>query len=308
MSLKQVPYEFTDVPIQDRPLEKMTHDDFTSVTKVKVDGTLALYDAFASPSLRFFLSLSSVSSIVGASAEANYNAGNAVQDALAHRGLPGPGATRFLTVNIGWSEGAALTTTDETRQGALRRAGFNVIGAEELTRFFDHVLGGAMERESSLSHAIIGFDADSLAGATAHNGTIHSALFNHVRHATRAADASQSGASGQGSGAEGAAGSGQVFEQVVSEGDAEAIKNFISHAVVVQLARLISVDMGSIDARQGSILSLGLDSLVAVELRNWIMRQFDAPMQSSEILANQTVHGLAEKITARSKKAVAAAA
>ncbi|KAI3395682.1 hypothetical protein diail_979 [Diaporthe ilicicola] len=296
----------------DRPLELMTHDDFTSVTKVKVDGTLALYDAFASPSLRFFLSLSSVSSIIGASAEANYNAGNAVQDALAHRGLPGPGATRFLTVNIGWSEGAALTMMDETRQGALRRAGFNVIGADELTHFFDYILEGAMDPNTNLSHAIIGFDAASLAGATAHNGTIHSALFNHVRDANGAAgdDAAQSTTgAGQGSGAEGAAnGGGQVFEQVVSEGDMEAIKNFISHAVVVQLARLISVDMGSIDARQGSILALGLDSLVAVELRNWIMRQFDAPMQSSEILTHQTVHGLAEKITARSKKAVATAA
>lgn len=292
----------------------MTHDDFTSVTKVKVDGTLALHDAFASPSLRFFLSLSSVSSIIGASAEANYNAGNAVQDALAHRGLPGSGATRFLTVNIGWSEGAALTMMDETRQGALRRAGFNVIGAGELTRFFDYILGGAMDPSANLSHAIIGFDTDSLAGATAYNGTIHSALFNHVRDASRTGGdgttAQSTAGAGQGSGAEGAAngGGGQVFEQVVSEGDVEAIKNFISQAVVVQLARLISVDMGSIDARQGSILALGLDSLVAVELRNWIMRQFDAPLQSSEILTHQTVHGLAEKITARSKKAVAAAA
>ena len=56
--------------------------------------------------------------------------------------------------------------------------------------------------------------------------------------------------------------------------------------------------------RQGSIMAQGFDSLVAVELRNWVMRQFDAPLHSTEILANQTVHILAEKIATWSKKVV----
>ncbi|KAH8198331.1 hypothetical protein TruAng_007486 [Truncatella angustata] len=287
----------------DRPLELTTHEDFLNVTKVKVDGTLALHRVFASRDLRFFLSLSSVASIVGAQAEASYSAGNTVQDALAHQRLPESNETRFLTINIGWSEGAVLTQADETRQGALRRAGFSLIPVEELMRFFDYILGTAMSSDASPSQAIIGFDAESLDGATAHNGTIQSALFSQVRDVGRASEVN---AAEEGAGA--TAGSGKTYEQVIAEGDTEAVSDFISYAVTRQLARLISVEVGSIDARQGSILALGLDSLVAVELRNWVTRQFDAPLQSSEILANQTVHSLAEKIATRSKKAVGVSA
>ncbi|ERF68064.1 hypothetical protein EPUS_08500 [Endocarpon pusillum Z07020] len=291
--------------MNDRPLELTTYDDFTSVTKIKVDGTLALHRAFASSELTFFLSLSSVSSIVGASAEASYNAGNALQDALAHQGKQHSGKTRFLTINFGWIDDAVLTMNDETRQGALRRAGFSLFSARELTRFFDYILGAATDPNSSLSQAIIGFDTESLASATAYNGTIHSALFSQVRDLRRDIGVTPVE---EGSGVEASAGSWQTFEQMISDGNTEAVTDFISCAVRAQLARLISVDAGSIDAHQGSIMALGLDSLVAVELRNWVMRQFDAPLQSTEILANQTVHTLAEKIATRSKKVKCVAA
>lgn len=286
--------------MNDRPLELTTYNDFTSVTKIKVDGTLALYRAFASPGLRFFLCLSSVSSIVGASAEASYNAGNALQDALAHQEQDHARKTRFLTINFGWIEDAVLTAGDETRQGALRRAGFSLTSSKELGRFFDYILTAAVDPKSTLSQAIIGFDAESLAGATAYNGNIHSAMFSQVRDPRRALGPEE------GTGAETSANNGQTFEQVIADGDTEAIANYISIAVTAQLARLISVDASSIDAQQGSILALGLDSLVAVELRNWVMRQFDAPLQSTEILANQTVQTLAEKIVTRSKKTTGA--
>jgi acyl carrier protein len=272
------------------------------VANTKVDGTLALHRTFASPNLAFFLSLSSVSGIIGTSAQASYNAGNAVQDALAHQEQQKSGKTRFLTINFGWIEDAVFTVNDKTRQSALRRAGFSLIRAEELMRFFDRILGAATDPSASFSQAIIGFDVESLASATAHNSTIHSALFSQVRDTRRTTSTKE------GVGAEALPVSGQTFEQVIAAGNAEAVADFISRAVTEQLAKLISVDAGSIDARRGSLLALGLDSLVAVELRNWVMRQFDAPLQSSEILANQTVQALAEKVAARSKKVVRVAA
>ena len=97
----------------------------------------------------------------------------------------------------------------------------------------------------------------------------------------------------------------QFLQHVITDGNTEGVTDYTSCTVT---ARLISLDAGSIDARQGSTLALGLDSLVAVELRNWVMRQFDAPLQPTEILANQTVQTLVEKIAARSKKVVSVAA
>ena len=88
----------------------------------------------------------------------------------------------------------------------------------------------------------------------------------------------------------------------IANGDAEALVKSNSGATTVQLARLMSVDAGNIDSREGSITALGLDSIVAVELRNRVARQLDAPLQSTEILTNQTMQELAEKIALRSKK------
>ena len=271
------------------------------MTRIKVDGTINLHRVFGSSELTFFLSLSSVSSIVGASAEASYNAGNALQDSLAHQEQPPSGRTRFLTINFGWIEDSVLTANDETRQGALRRAGFSLTSSEELLRFFDYILGAATDPSSNLSQAIIGFDPESLANATAYNGNIHSAMFSQVREGRKVSGATSSG---EETNADGSAGSVQTFEQVVADGNTDAVTDFISCDLTKHLARLISVDASSIDARQGSIMALGLDSLVAVELRNWVMRRFDAPLQSTEILSNQTIQTLAEKIVTRSKKMV----
>lgn len=279
-----------------------TYDDKTSVTKIKVDGTLALYRTFASPELTFFLCLSSVSSIVGASAVASYNAGNSLQDSLAHQEQVQSRKTRFLTINFGWIEDAVLTVNDETRQAALRRAGLSLTSSKELGRFFDYIVTAAVDPKSTLSQAIICFDTKSLTGATKYNGNIHSAMFSQVRDPCRALGAEN------GVGAEASVDNTQTFEQVIAEGNTEAIVNYILTAVTAQLARLISVDVGSIDAKQGSMLALGLDSPVAIELRNWAVRQFDAPFQSTGILAIQTVQTLAEKIVTRPKKIVAAAA
>ena len=275
---------------QDCPLESTTYDKFTSVTKVKVDGTLNLYRTFSSSNLAFFLCLSSVSDIVGIPAQANYNAGNSLQDSLTYQKQK---ETRFLTVNLGWIEDALLTANDMTRQNTLRRGGFSLISSTQLTRFIDYILGAANDPNSSLKQAIIGFDADSIAGVTAYNSTIQSSLFNRVRDGRAKTSASE--------GANADTPTGQSFGEVLASGDAEAIVDFISASITAQLAHLISIDPGSIDARSGSIMVLGLDSLMAIELRNWVGRTFEAPLQTTDILANQTVRGLAEKIRERSK-------
>ncbi|KAH0151771.1 hypothetical protein KCU67_g10115, partial [Aureobasidium melanogenum] len=123
-------------------------------------------------------------------------------------------------------------------------------------------------------------------------------MFNEIRDRRRPAGATNESDEGA---------TGRTFDEVVAHGDIEEITDHISQATRTHLARLISMDLENIEVRQGSILALDLDSLVAVELRNWVMRQFDAPLQSMEILANQTICALAEKIVGRSKKIAAVA-
>lgn len=260
----------------------MTFDDYFAVAHAKVDGTLVLERVFASPHLHFFLMLSSAVNITGASGQANYNAGNAVQDAIAHTRGPG-----FLSMNIGWIEDAINTSNNKTILQGLWRTGLRPILRQELSRYFDHLLGAASSH-SRMRQAIIGFNAASLSHTSASNSNVHSAMFCHIRGSLAAEESSSS------------TNSVRSFGEVVEGGDLDTIIDFISSAITRRLMTLISMDDDQIKDRNGSILDLGLDSLVAIELRNWITREFKSPLQSSEILTDQPIRDLAEKVASRS--------
>ncbi|WP_297842147.1 choline/carnitine O-acyltransferase [Pseudomonas sp.] len=282
--------------MHDRTLDTMTYEDFLIPTRVKVQGTLALERAFSSPHLAFFLLMSSAVTVVGTSGQANYNAGNAVQDALAQARTTAP--CHFMSLNIGLVQDTSSHEASlEAWSRSLRRAGLKPVGPVELLRCFDYLLGAVNINPDArhVHQAAIGFDATSLAAATARNGTVRSAMFSHVFDSALSASAETSDTTG----------THQSFAQVlVSNGP---ISEFIASSIVGRLALLISADPASIESGHGSLLDLGLDSLVAIELRNWIMAEFDAPLQSSEILVDQTINALAQKVTSRSKLVIAAA-
>lgn len=89
----------------------------------------------------------------------------------------------------------------------------------------------------------------------------------------------------------------------MASGNIDLALDLIATALVSHLARLISIDPQRIDPHKTSILDLGVDSLISIELRNWIMREFDTPVQASEILIDQNVYSLAEKIVSRLRDA-----
>jgi hypothetical protein len=50
-----------------------------------------------------------------------------------------------------------------------------------------------------------------------------------------------------------------------------------------------------------SMSSYGMDSLVAVEMRNWLVRELDVTLPVLELLANTSLAVLARKIVLKSK-------
>lgn len=266
----------------------MTWKDFSTVTRIKVDGTLALYRAFA-PHLDFFIMLSSIAGVVGSSGQVNYNAGNAVQDIIAQTGNDRSPSCCFISLNIGWVEDAHIFLNHETRKNAVRRAGIIPVDTKELLQFFNYALDAAVRKDSP-PQIVIGIDHVSLQNSVAVNGSVRSPLFCHVRYSRAAAETEQEAEPEKLS-----------FTELATAGDRNSIVEFIANETAARLAHMISIDSSQIDKNHTSILAIGLDSLVAIELRNWIMREFDAPLQSSELLSDQTIHAIAEKVATRSR-------
>jgi acyl carrier protein len=75
----------------------------------------------------------------------------------------------------------------------------------------------------------------------------------------------------------------------------------VSDGVMERLSEVLSISVQNLDAAR-DITSYGLDSLTAIELRNWIAKEFRVNLQILELLASGSVHDLAIRIVAGARE------
>lgn len=67
-----------------------------------------------------------------------------------------------------------------------------------------------------------------------------------------------------------------------------------------RLPGFLMLEKGDMD-REKSLSNYALDSLVAIEVRNFITREFEAQLQVLELLSSGSIEGLAGQILGKSK-------
>lgn len=88
------------------------------------------------------------------------------------------------------------------------------------------------------------------------------------------------------------------IEQLIAEAEAEdleGISSIISSGITKEAAALMALEQKEISL-EIPIAELGLDSLIAFELKNWISGSLEAAMQTSEILDMPSITLLANKV------------
>lgn len=141
---------------------------------------------------------------------------------------------------------------------------------------------GAAMRKDGLHHIFMGFNRVSLSGKD-DLSTLKSSLFNLFPYA-RQQDAA-GGASGDKRK--------NVETLLASAQSMEEMQEIISDAIVHRMGALVANDNIDLDS---PIADLGVDSLIAIELKNWLNRIFKAVIQTSEILESPTLRTLAVKV------------
>lgn len=107
--------------MKDALMEKMSFEDWEVSIRPKVSGSWNLHHLLP-PDLDFFVCLSSIASIIGSGAQANYAAGNAYMDALVHHRIArGQKAT---SIDLGWMESEGVIAESEFLQKGITAAGF----------------------------------------------------------------------------------------------------------------------------------------------------------------------------------------
>jgi len=271
--------------LQDHPLDQMDLDDYVTALGPKVHGTVNLNDAFASPNLEFFITLSSITCILGKTAQANYSAGNAFQDAFA-RTNAGKSHTRYISLNLGAIDGSEAITSLPIRQQELMRHGAILMTFDELYKALEYAMSAQAAKDGSVQ-SIMGFDRQSMT-AVEDGFALTNPLFSMVPYSRASRDSEDSDHKFD---VEKALRNAKFMEE------AEAI---ITDAIVDKVAIFLNCLIEDVSKEQ-SLVHFGMDSLVSIELRNWMVRTCQATLMISELTEAPSILALSKTLARRSR-------
>jgi acyl transferase domain-containing protein/NADPH:quinone reductase-like Zn-dependent oxidoreductase/NAD(P)-dependent dehydrogenase (short-subunit alcohol dehydrogenase family)/SAM-dependent methyltransferase len=273
--------------LQDHPMEYMEIEDWKTAVRPKVQGTLNMQKHFCSPETTdFFVMLSSVNSMIGLVSQSNYAAGNAFQDAFSQTmntqgTAAGKSVTHYTTINVGAVEGS------EQIARAIA-AGTNI----PTSVTFDDVLTTleyAMGSQARVDHAaqlLMAFERDTLEDALGPT-ILGDRMFDHVLSQRRQGTGATNGVA--------------VANQPTAAAEARAAasiheaEDIVRQALVDKFAAFLGDDV--VDDQP--IAALGVDSLVSIELKNWIKHTFATPLQTFELSAAPSIIALAHLVVSR---------
>jgi len=142
-------------------------------------------------------------------------------------------------------------------------------------------------REDRCNQVFIGFDRESLSLQPL-SSLLENPLFSHLPYRN---DTQMTEAKGPASDT--------VDKAISASKNLEEVHKIISEAMAKKIAALVAIDYEDIHLEL-PMTSFGLDSLVAIEFKNWIGRNLMASMQTSEIMDTTSIFALASLVATRS--------
>lgn len=268
---------------QDRVFEQIDSEHWNSHIRPKVMGSIALYELFASRSaLDFYLLLSSQAGIRGNPGQTPYAACSTFQDGFATylraRGVPA------TTISVGIVEEVGYVAEREDVQKRVAATYGSTISRQELFEILNSAISNTMQPQC-------------LAGISLGDIASKSPIFAHLRRYGKD--------QGKGSDAKGTHAA-SVKQQIADAGSSpQKIKEVVREAVLDKFASILMIAREDIIPAK-AITAYGVDSLVAVELRNWINRELAASMSLPNLMASVSIEALIERIVQTSSLCLAA--
>ncbi|KAK7729681.1 Type I Iterative PKS [Diaporthe eres] len=288
--------------LKDVLFEKMAFSDYMSVIESKVQGAWNLHHATTGKDMDFFVAISSTAGVVGNRGQAAYAAANTFLDSFVQyrlsQGLPAVSLDLTAVADAGYLAEAGNGDSD----GADRAAEVaRNLGAES-TMYEAEVLallGAAIEgRTSGCNHQVVTGvrippDRTKLPFWTA------DAKFKHLRQEAEAQIKQREDEEGS-SAAGGGAASLSFNAMLKSAQNAAEAEDVICKGLVHKIAALLMLEESDLDVTR-SLSHYPLDSLVAIEIRNFLTREFEANLQVLELLSSGSIQFLSKAVCSKSK-------
>lgn len=280
--------------LQDSVFDNMTWTQWEISIRSKVQTSWNLHALIPnSQCLDFFVLLSSLAGIYGTIGQSNYASGCSFQDALAqHRTARGQKA---VALDIGWMRNIGVIAENATYQQQRKNtADMNQIEDTELMALLDMYcdpLQPVLELEKTQLLVGVVTPADLLA-----QGQTPPALSMVPLFAGFAQPLNGQG-SACGEGGSHAVDFGELFRKTAND---QERANVVVSALIAKLARALSVSAGNIEHNK-QLHDYGVDSLMAVELRNWIARDFAANVAVFDIMGGTKIAAIGEMVVEKTQ-------
>jgi acyl transferase domain-containing protein/surfactin synthase thioesterase subunit/D-arabinose 1-dehydrogenase-like Zn-dependent alcohol dehydrogenase/acyl carrier protein len=245
---------------------------FRTVMGPKVQGAWHLHELTRKQPLDFFVMYASAAGLLGSPGQANYAAANTFLDALAHHrrslGLPA------LSIDWGAFSEVGLAAAQDNRGARLASRGMHSLTPEQGIDALGRLLAGAQ-----VQMGVVAIDMNQWGAA--HRATARSRRLSPLQTKHRGEPRREQEAQ-------------ELLARLVTA-DPAGRAAMLTEILLLQVAQVLRLPETQI-APSAPLTTLGMDSLMGLDLRNRIESVLGIRLPASLLLTHPTVNGLADHI------------
>ncbi|RGP73974.1 polyketide synthase [Fusarium sporotrichioides] len=262
--------------LSDRTFSELKVQDFSKVFGPKVKATQNLHDLLKDQKLDFFIMFSSLASVVGNRGQVNYAASNLFMSAIAEqRRAQGLAAS---VMHIGMVLGVGYVSSTGAYEATLRSSNYMAISETDLRNMFSQAILVGRPDSTRGPELITGLNRYSLEpDAQKYFWRDNMRFSHHTLEEERQERSSSTKVS--------------MSQRLEEAKDATEILSIVEEEFCTKLERMLQAEAGSIKTSQ-SLLGLGVDSLIAAEIRSWFFKELDIDTPVLEILNTASISEL----------------
>lgn len=269
--------------MNDGIIPHMTYERFNQTLRPKVDGTRFLNEIFDKPTLDFFIVFSSLAYVTGNLGQSPYAAANAfmvsVVEGRRARGLAGSILNLAGISGLGY-----ISRTDLGILDRLAKLGYSNMSEWDFLQFFaEAVLAGKPGSRSTahdISSSLHPYDAEQESNPPAWLPLPAFSYYKRTKRLTLNVEDSQETS---------------VRVHLKRQTTKEGISNVIQDGLSATLYKLLNIRPADATIRADiRLVDLGIDSLVAVDMRSWFSKELDLDMPVLKLLGGATVEEMVQ--------------
>ncbi|KAI1321366.1 lovastatin nonaketide synthase [Xylariaceae sp. FL0255] len=269
------------VALRDSLFPKMSYEDWAIAARSKGRATWNLHEALPS-GLDFFVTLSSINGMVGGRGQANYTAGNTYMDAVVHHRISND--EKAVTFNLGVMVSEGIVAENADLLANMRRIGHLMdISQAELLALLDYYCDPSLP---ILSHeqAQILIGLETAAAVRAKNIDLH-----HIIHRPLFRQLFQMDIATETVSKELVVDHAASLQKAASD---SAASDMIMEWYQSKVAHMLGLKTDEIDVAL-PVRVYGMDSLMAIDLKNWFAREIGCDIQVFHLLGNKSLAAVA---------------